>query len=187
LLALSAAATAAAGLAACGGGKGDGGAFTDCAKIGRLTRVTDPPRDQAGRIAGVPEEPQADLIAVGIARSRRQLCVEYTARTKIKPAAAYLLVLRPQRAERPIVQLEATVFAAQAPKALLNAGERGGAFRNIPAKVGLKDNHISVVVDRTQFARARIARVYDAFTFQARTAAITKDGGHVTDCAPQCS
>ena len=178
-------AAVAATLTACGA-SGDGGRFTDCASIGRLTRVTDPARDQGGRLAGVPAEPQGDLVGLRLARAGGKLCAEFRARGPVKPSAAYLLVLRPQRADTPVVQLEATVFAAEAPRALLNAGERGGAFRKVDATVGIDGDRVSILIDRAQFAHLRIGSVFDAFRFQARTAVITKDGGHLTDCAPAC-
>jgi hypothetical protein len=188
LIGAAAAAAAACGLTACGASSsGDAGRFTDCADVGRLTTVRDPARDQGGRIAGVPEEPQGDLVGVRLARGHGRLCAEFRARSRVRPAAGYLLVLRPQRSETPLVQLEATVFAAEAPGALLNAGEKGGAFRRIDATVGIKDDRLSIVVDRATFARLGVARVFDSFRFQARTAVVTKDGGHLTDCAPACS
>jgi hypothetical protein len=184
----AAVAAAALGLSGCGGsGSGDAGRFTDCAHVGRLTTVSDPARDQGGRIAGVPDEPQGDLVGARLARGHGRLCAEFRARGRVRPAAAYLLLLRPQHSDTPLVQLEATVFAAEAPRALLNAGERGGAFRHIDAVVGIKDDRLSIVVDRATFARLGVGHVFDAFRFQLRAAVVTKDGGHLTDCAPDCS
>jgi hypothetical protein len=175
-------------VAGCGGGEEPHhfGTFTDCSAIGPLTTVTDRARDQRGDLAGAAPQPQGDLLALRVARHDRRLCAEFRARAPIAPSAAYVLALRPQTSDTPVVQLEATVLAASAPEALLNTGERGAAFRRIPATVGIDGDRLSVVVDRGQFARFGVAQRFDAFRFQARTVVVVGDDGRLTDCAPSC-
>jgi hypothetical protein len=179
-------AVAAAVLVAGCGDDGGAGTFTDCASIGKVTTIKDPARDQEGRVPGGPDGPQGDLLAFGISRANGKLCAVFTVRGDVKPSAAYLLVLRPVRAERPVVQVEATVLASQAPHALVNTGTAGTQFRNVDATVGIDGKRISVLVERGTFAKLRVQHVFDAFRFQARTAVVTKDDGHLTDCAPAC-
>lgn len=179
--------TVGAALAGCGSDAAGQryGRFTDCATVGRVVRSTDPAGDQRGRLAGAPAEPQGDLVGVGVARGGGRLCVEFRARGAIRPSAAYVAVLRPARAERPVVQLETTVMATAAPEALLDDGS-GDAARKIDAVVGIDGGRLSVVVARRVFAAHGVGRVFDAFRYQARTAVVTADDGHLTDCAPGC-
>jgi hypothetical protein len=186
--AVSAAATVVL-LAGCGSGDAGSqqryGSFTDCATVGRVSRSTDPAGDQRGRLAGAPAEPQGDLVGIALSRGRGRLCVEFSARAAIRPSAAYVIVLRPAEAERPVVQLEATVLATAAPEALLGDGT-ADAFRKVDATVGISGDRLSIVVTRAVFAAHGVARVFDAFRYQARAAVVTRDLGHLTDCAPSC-
>jgi hypothetical protein len=174
-------------LAGCGaaGEANSFGAFTDCTKIGRVATVEDPKGDQAGRLAGKPAQPQGDLVRLRVARGGGRLCAEFRAATNVKPPVAYVIVMRPQHADTPVVQLEATVLAAQNPEALLQAGP-GEPFRHVDAKVGIRGDRVSVLVQRAPFAAQRLGRIFDAFRYQARAAAVTSDGGRQTDCLPQC-
>lgn len=175
-------------VAACGsdaGGKSFG-TFTDCAEIGPLATVQDPSGDQAGRLAGKAPQPQGDLTRLRVARRGGRLCVEVRAATDIKPPVAYVLVMRPRHAEAPVVQLEATVLAAQAPEALLQA-RVGDAFRKVDAQVGIRGDRLSVLIDRAPFAAQGLGRLFDDFRYQGRAAAVTSDDGRQTDCVPACT
>jgi hypothetical protein len=167
------------------------GTFTDCASVGAVTRTTDPAGDQRAakgtRAAAGADEPRGDLVAVGLARGGGDLCVEFQARARIEPAAAYVVTLRPQDAETPAVGLEATVLAGVEPEALLDAGGRGDAFRKVDARVGIRGDRLSIVVARDVFAAHGVAAVFDRFRFEARAAATTADRGSLTDCAPSCT
>jgi hypothetical protein len=162
------------------------GAFTDCADIGPVATATDPKGDQAGRLAGKAAQPQGDLLGLRVARGGGKLCAEFRVATKVRPPAAYVLALRPRDSETPLVQLEATVLAAQNPEALLQA-RAGAEFRQLPGKVGIRGDRLSIVVDREPFAAQGLGAVFDAFRFQARAAAVTSDGGRQTDCLPDCT
>ena len=186
-------AVAALGLVAaavgCGAGGNDAhrfGTFTDCAKIGPLTTVTDAAHDQRGGLGGAAPQPQGDLLALRLTRRDRRLCAEFRTRADIVPSAAYVLALRPQATDTPVVQLEGTVLAASAPEALLNTGEHGASFRRIAATVGIDGKRLSILVDRGEFARYGVADRFDAFRFQARTVVVVGDTGRQTDCAPSC-
>jgi hypothetical protein len=174
-------------LSACGGaGEANSfGTFTDCAEIGPVAAVEDPRGDQGGRLAGKRAQPQGDLTRLRVARRDGRLCAEFRAATKVKPPVAYVLVMRPQDADTPVIQLEATVLAAQNPEALLQA-RPGDAFRHVDAKVGIRGDRLSVLVERAPFAAQGLGAIFDAFRYQARAAAVTSDGGRQTDCLPQC-
>jgi len=175
------------GVTACGAGDDHRyGTFTDCGKVGKLTTVTDPKGDQRGNLAGAPTQPQGDLLGLGLARSPGRLCAQFTVAATIKPTAAYVLVLRPQDSETPVVQLEATVLAATNPAAMLNPGGNGDGFHKIAATVGVDGDRLSVVVTRAPFAAAGVGAVFDAFRFQGRAVAVPKEGIRQTDCAPSC-
>jgi hypothetical protein len=161
------------------------GTFTDCAKIGPVATVHDPADDQRGRLAGKPAQPQGDLVRLRVARRGGKLCAEFRAAAPIKPSVAYVLAMRPRGAETPVAQLELTVLAAQNPGALLQA-RAGDAFRKLGATVGIRDDRISVLVDRAPFAAQGLGALFDAFRYQGRAAAVTTDGGRQTDCLPAC-
>ncbi|QEC49388.1 hypothetical protein FSW04_18640 [Baekduia soli] len=162
------------------------GTLTDCTKIGRPTQLDDPGDDQRGRRPGDPKLTQGDLVSVRIARGPGGLCVEYRTQGTVKPAVAFVLVLRPRTAETPVVQLETTVLGAADPAAMIDTGESGASFRKVAATIGLQGDHITVLVTRAEFARLGVQKIFDAFRFQARTVAATSDGGRQTDCAPSC-
>jgi hypothetical protein len=52
--------------------------------------------------------------------------------------------------------------------------------------VGIRDDRISVLVDRAPFAAQGLGALFDAFRYQGRAAAVTTDGGRQTDCLPAC-
>ncbi|MCW3020776.1 MAG: hypothetical protein JWR30_98 [Conexibacter sp.] len=173
-------------LAGCGSDNANRyGTFTDCAKIGPVATVHDPAGDQRGRLAGKPAQPQGDLVRLRVARRGGKLCAEFRAAAPIKPSVAYVLAMRPRDAETPIAQLELTVLAAQNPGALLQA-RAGDAFRKLGGSVGIRDDRISVLVDRAPFAAQGLGALFDAFRYQGRAAAVTTDGGRQTDCLPAC-
>jgi hypothetical protein len=161
------------------------GTFTDCSKIGPVATVTDPAGDQRGRLAGKPPQPQGDLVRLRVARREGKLCVEFQAAADVKPPVAYVLVMRPQHAETPVAQLEATVLSGADPEVLLQA-RPGDAFRTLDGKVGILGDRVSVLVDRAPFAAQSIGPLFDAFRYQGRSAAVTTDGGRQTDCVPVC-
>ena len=174
-------------LASCGSNGGNRfGTFTDCAKVGPVATVTDPKGDQAGRLAGKTAQPQGDLTRLRVARRGGRLCVEFQAAADVKPAVAYVLVMRPRGADAPVVQLEATVLAAQSPDALLQA-RAGDAFRKVAATVGIRGDRISVLVGRGPFAAEGLSALFDDFRYQGRAAAVLSDGGRQTDCLPSCT
>jgi hypothetical protein len=184
-LALPAAALAVTG---CAGSAKDNrfGTFTDCSKIGPVANAPDPDGDQRGVLAGSKAQPQGDLVDLKVARRNGKLCVQFWAAEPIKPYVAYVLAMRPQDAQTPLVQLEATVFPGEDPHALLQAGGRDG-FRTVEATVGVRDNQLSILVDRRPFAAQGVGKVFDAFRFQARSAVVTADNGRLTDCLPSCN
>jgi hypothetical protein len=183
----TAALAAVVALSGCGGSGGDNryGEFTDCAKIGPVATVEDPAGDQRGRLAGKRAQSQGDLTRLRVARRGGRLCVEFRAASTVKPPVAYVLVMRPPDAETPIAQLEVTVLAAQNPEALLQA-RAGDAFRTVDAKVGIRGDRVSVLIGRDPFAAQGLGRLFDAFRYQGRAAAVTSDGGRQTDCLPRC-
>jgi hypothetical protein len=180
-----AALTAAVVVAGCGPKEDEFGTFTDCAKIGPVATVNDPAGDQRGRLAGKPAQPQGDLVRLRVARQGGKLCVEFRAAATIKPPVAYVLVMRPQHAEKPIAQLEATVLSGADPEVLLQA-RPGDAFRALEGKIGIRGDRVTVLVDRAPFAAQGIAGLFDAFRYQGRSAAVTTDGGRQTDSLPVC-
>src|SRR3954467_15226221 len=124
-------AAAALSLASCGDDAGtrEFGTFTDCATVGRPVVTNDPAGDQR-RTNGTPDDsaPQGDLVKLRVAKSPNRLCAAFTAGKPIKPYVAYVLTMRPQDRDTPVVQLEATVLAGQAPQAMLDATSDGKAF-----------------------------------------------------------
>lgn len=165
------------------------GTFTDCAKIGRPVTTNDPKGDQR-RTNGTSSSaaPMGDLTRLRIARAGGRLCAEFTTDAQIRPYAAFVLTMRPQGADTPVLQLEAVVLAGEAPKANLDVTGTGRSFRKIPATVGIAGNRLSIVVSRDVFAKAGAgaAAIFDSFRFQARSAVATKGEGRLTDCLPVC-
>jgi hypothetical protein len=182
-------AAAVAALSACGGSDGDQqfGTVTDCTRIGRVTQVADPAGDQRADKAGAAPAPQGDLVALRLARGGGRLCAEFRTKAQIKPYAAFVLLLRPTGAQTPVVQLEATVLSGEKPKALLNPGGGGAAFRRIEAQVGIDGSRLTMLVGRGQFSALDREKIFDALRFQARTAVAGKDDARYTDCLPSCN
>jgi hypothetical protein len=177
------------GLAACGQTDDtlNFGAFTDCAKVGRPVVTDDPPGDQrTSKGVKASAEPKGDLVRLRVAKNPNQLCVEFTADAPIRPYVAYVMTMRPQGADAPVVQLEASVLAGQAPEVLLDAGGTGRHFRRIKATVGISDHRLSVLVARGPFEQSGVGAIFRSFRFQARSAVVTKDEGRLTDCMPVC-
>jgi hypothetical protein len=176
-------------LASCGDGSSGAefGTFTDCASVGTPVVTNDPAHDQR-RTNGAADDsaPQGDLMRLRVARSANRLCAEFQVRKPIRPYVAYVLTMRPQDRDTPVVQLEATVLAGQAPEAQLDATGTGRSFRRIDAKVGIKGDRLSILVGRGPFADQRAAGILQSFRFQARSAAAVEDQGRVTDCLPVC-
>jgi hypothetical protein len=176
-------------LAACGddSDQQEFGAFTDCATIGRPVLTNDPKGDQR-RTNGTPDDsaPQGDLVALRLARGGDRLCAEFQAASPIKPYVAYVVTMRPQDRDTPVVQLEATVLAGQPPEAQLDATGTGRSFRKIDATVGIKGDRLSILVGRGPFADQRADAILRSFRFQARSAVAVEDHGRVTDCLPVC-
>lgn len=183
---------AAAALVLVGCGAGDGaedhrfGTFTDCSSVGAVTSSTDPPGDQRGGRAGAQERPDGDLLAVGLARGGDRLCAEFRVGGEIVAGAAYVVTLRPQDAERPVVQLEATVLSGTEPEALLDTSGSGSRFRKVDADVGIRGERLSIAVRRAVFAEAGAAAVFDRFRYRARAAVVLDERTSATDCAPSC-
>jgi hypothetical protein len=165
------------------------GSFTDCARIGRPVTTEDPSGDQR-RTNGTASNaaPMGDLTKLRIARGGGRLCAEFTTNAQIRPYAAFVLTMRPQASDTPVLQLEAVVLAGEAPRANLDVTGTGRSFRRIPARVGIDGNRLSIVVTREPFARAGAgaAAIFDSFRFQARSAVATRGEGRVTDCLPVC-
>jgi hypothetical protein len=165
------------------------GRFTDCGTIGRLVTTTDPTGDQR-RTNGTPANaaPMGDLVQLDLARGDGKVCAEFTTNAQIRPYAAFVLTMRPQDTDTPLLQLEAVVLAGQAPSANLDVTGTGESFKKIPATVGIDGDRLSIVVTRAPFARAGpgAAAIFDSFRFQARSAVATRDQGRVTDCLPVC-
>jgi hypothetical protein len=188
---VSGAATAAAvvGLAACGQTDDtlNFGTFTDCTKIGRPIVTDDPAGDQrASKGVETTAEPKGDLLRLRVAKSADQLCVEFTADAPIRPYVAFVLTMRPQATETPVLQLEASVLAGQAPEVLLDVTGTGKNFRDIKGTVGISGSRLSVLVARAPFDQRKVGAIFRSFRFQARSAVATKDGGQLTDCMPVC-
>jgi hypothetical protein len=165
------------------------GTFSDCAKVGRPVTTNDPTGDQR-RTNGTSSRaaPMGDLKRLRIARGGGRLCAEFTTDAQIRPYAAFVLTMRPEDADTPVLQLEAVVLAGEGPKANLDVSGTGRAFRRIPATVGIHGNRLSIVVTRDLFARAGAgaAAIFDSFRFQARSAVATRGEGRLTDCLPVC-
>jgi hypothetical protein len=163
------------------------GAFTDCAKIGRPVVTDDPTGDQRTS-KGVQEtaEPKGDLVRLRVAKNPNQLCAEFTADAPVRPYTAFVLTMRPQAGETPVVQLEASVLAGQAPEILLDTSGTGRRFRKIKGTVGISGKRISVLVARDPFEQRGVGPIFRSFRFQARSAVAAKNAGRLTDCMPVC-
>jgi hypothetical protein len=165
------------------------GNFTDCAKIGRTVTTSDPEGDQR-RTNGTSSDaaPMGDLTRLRIARGGGKLCAEFTTNDQIRPYAAFVLTMRPQATDTPVLQLEAVVLAGEAPRSNLDVTGTGHSFRKVDATVGIDGNRLSILVTRAPFARAGAgaAAIFDSFRFQARSAVATRNEGRVTDCLPVC-
>jgi hypothetical protein len=163
------------------------GTFTDCAKVGRPVVTNDPSDDQrASKGVQTTAEPKGDLLRLRVAKSSSQLCAEFTADAPIRPYTAFVLTMRPQAADTPVVQLEASVLAGQAPEALLDSVGNGRHFRKIKATVGIRGRRLTVLVAREVFDQHGAGAIFRSFRFQARTAVAVGDGGRLTDCMPVC-
>jgi hypothetical protein len=163
------------------------GTFTDCAKIGRLVVTNDPAGDQrTSKDVKASAEPKGDLLRLRVAKSPNQLCAEFTADAPIRPYVAFVLTMRPQAADAPVVQLEASVLAGQAPEVLLDSTGTGQHFHKIKATVGISGPRLSVLVARGPFDQRGVGAIFRSFRFQARSAVAAKDGGRLTDCMPVC-
>jgi hypothetical protein len=163
------------------------GDFSDCAKVGTPVVTNDPAGDQR-HTSGIKDstQPKGDLVKLRVAKSATQLCAEFTVREAIRPYVAYVLTMRPQRTATPVIQLEATVLAGQAPDAQLDARGTGRSFRKIEAKVGIQGKKLSLLVDKARFDAAGVGAIFTSFRFQARSAVAAKDEGRLTDCMPVC-
>jgi hypothetical protein len=176
-------------LAACGetDATSNYGTFTDCATVGRPVVTDDPTGDQrTSKGVKATAELKGDLVRLRVAKNANQLCAEFTADAPIRPYAAFVLTMRPQAAETPVLQLEASVLAGQAPKVLLDVTGTGKSFRDIKGTVGISGRRLSVLVARDPFDRRDVGAIFRSFRFQARSAVATKDGGRLTDCMPVC-
>lgn len=165
------------------------GTFTDCASIATPVVTDDPRGDQRvtkGDKAG--SSPQGDLVRLRLAKDRRgdRLCAEFQAAGEVKPYVAYVLTMRPQDAETPVVQLNVTVLGGEAPRATLDTTGTGKDFRAIPATIGIEGDRLSVVVSRSAFAARDAGGIFTSFRFQARSAVAAEDEGRLTDCLPVC-
>jgi len=163
------------------------GTFTDCAKIGRPVVTNDPSGDQrASKGVEVTAAPKGDLLRLRVAKNDKQLCVEFTADAPIRPYVAFVLTMRPQAADTPVVQLEASVLAGQAPEVLLDVTGTGKSFRDIKGTVGISGDRLSVLVTRDPFDQHGAGAIFRSFRFQARSAVAAEGGGRLTDCMPVC-
>jgi hypothetical protein len=163
------------------------GSFSDCAKVGRPVQTSDPAGDQrTSKGVKASAEPKGDLLGLRVAKSATQLCAEFAAAAPIRPYAAYVLTMRPQAVDTPVVQLEASVLAGQAPEVLLDTTGTGRHFRKIKATVGISGKRISVLVARAPFDQGGVGAIFQSFRFQARSAVAAKSEGRLTDCMPVC-
>lgn len=165
------------------------GTFTDCAKLGEPVVTNDPEGDQRTTKGGTVEKsPQGDLIRLRLAKDAKgdRLCAEFQAAGPVKPYVAYVLTMRPQDAETPLLQLETTVLGGESPKASLDVSGTGKDFRSIPATIGIDGDKLSVVVSKAAFAAQGQAALFASFRFQARAAVAAKDEARLTDCLPVC-
>jgi hypothetical protein len=175
-------------LTACGGDDDHTfGSFTDCATIGKPVTTSDPAGDQRTTKGTASDAaPQGDLVKLRVAKSPDRLCAEFTAKAPIKPYAAFVLTMRPQDRDTPVIQLEATVLAGQPPQAMLDASGTGRSFSKVAGKVGIKGDRLSIVVERGPFEDQGVGAIFRSFRFQARSAVAVEDEGRVTDCLPVC-
>lgn len=164
------------------------GTFTDCARFGTPVVTNDPRGDQRTTKGGTEASPQGDLIRLRLAKdaSGKRLCAEFQAAGQVKPYVAYVLTMRPQASETPLLQLETTVLGGEAPKAKLDVTGTGKDFRAIPATIGINGDKLSIVVTRTPFEAQGQGAIFDSFRFQARSAVAAKDDARLTDCLPVC-
>jgi hypothetical protein len=163
------------------------GKFTDCAKIGTPVTTNDPAGDQRrSKGAKIKSSPQGDLLSLRVAKNATQVCAEFTANAPIRPYVAFVLTMRPQATDTPVVSIESTVLAGQSPDGYIDTSGSGRSFRKIPATVGIRGNKLSLVVDRKPFADAGLLALFRSFRFQARSAVAAKDEGRLTDCLPVC-
>jgi hypothetical protein len=163
------------------------GTFTDCAKIGRAVVTDDPAGDQrTSKGVKATAEPKGDLLHLRVAKSPSQLCAEFTADAPIRPYVAFVLTMRPQAADAPVVQLEGSVLAGQAPEVLLDSTGTGQHFHKIKATVGISGRRLSILVARGPFDQRGVGAIFRSFRFQARSAVAAEDQGRLTDCMPVC-
>jgi hypothetical protein len=163
------------------------GTFTDCAKVGRPVVTNDPSGDQrTSKGVNATAEPKGDLRRLRVAKSASRLCAEFTTNAPIRPYAAFVLTMRPQAVDTPVVQLEASVLAGQAPEVLLDSVGNGRHFRKVKATVGIRGDRLSVLVAREVFDQHGVGAIFGSFRFQARSAVAVADGGRLTDCMPVC-
>lgn len=165
------------------------GTFTDCSSFATPVVTNDPRGDQRttkGEKASA--SPQGDLLRLRLAKDAKgdRLCAEFQAAGTVKPYVAYVLTMRPQDADTPVVQLSATVLGGEAPRATLDTTGTGKDFRTIPATIGLRGDRLSIVVARSAFAARGAGRLFASFRFQGRSAVAAKDEGRLTDCLPVC-
>lgn len=165
------------------------GTFTDCATFTTPVVTNDPRGDQrTSKGEKVESSPQGDLVRLRLAKSHAgdRLCVEFQAAGEVKPYVAYVLTMRPQDRDTPVVQLEATVLGGEAPKASLDTTGTGKDFRTIPATIGIEGDKLSLVVSRAAFDAQDAGAIFPSFRFQGRSAVAAKDEGRLTDCLPVC-
>jgi hypothetical protein len=165
------------------------GTFTDCSTFATPVVTNDPRGDQrTTKGEKVESSPQGDLIRLRLAKDRAgdRLCAEFRAAAQVKPYVAYVLTMRPQDRETPVVQLNATVLGGEAPKASLDTSGTGKDFRTIPATIGIKGDRLSIVVARSAFVAQDAGAIFTSFRFQGRSAVAAKDEGRLTDCLPVC-
>jgi hypothetical protein len=165
------------------------GTFTDCASFATPVVTNDPKGDQrTTKGEKVEASPQGDLIRLRLAKDAKgdRLCAEFQAAKPIEPYVAYVLTMRPQDADTPVVQLEVVVLGGQAPTAMLDTGGEGKDFRKVPATIGIKGDRLSVVVSEAPFAADGKGALFRSFRFQARSAVAAKDDSRLTDCLPVC-
>jgi hypothetical protein len=163
------------------------GTFTDCAKVGRPVVTDDPSGDQrTSKGAKTTAAPKGDLLRLRVAKSASRLCAEFTADAPIRPYAAFVLTMRPQAADTPLLQLEASVLAGQAPEALLDSVGNGQHFRKVKATVGIRGDRLTVLIGRDVFEQRGVSSIFRSFRFQARSAVAAEDDARLTDCMPVC-
>jgi hypothetical protein len=165
------------------------GTFTDCGRFATPV-VTDDPRGDQRTTKGekAQSSPQGDLVRLRLAKDAKgdRLCAEFQAAGDVKAYVAYVLTMRPQDAETPVVQLSATVLGGEPPKASLDTTGTGRDFRTIPATIGIRGDRLSIVVARAPFDAEGKGALFRSFRFQGRAAVAAKDEGRLTDCLPVC-